>query len=288
MKAGRASKTAEQMALSRALESRKPAGERVCFDPFAERFLGAGYRALLVARPLRDAVERAIERRFAGHHSYVVARTRHFDECLAAELARGPEQVVILGAGYDSRAHRFADRLGTARVFEVDHPATSAAKQARLRTAPVRLTYVPVDLNAQALDGALRAAGYRDGRRSAFLWEGVTPYLAPAAVDAVLRFIAGSAPGSRVVFDYVLASFIDGTCPMHGARNELERMRRTREPLVFGIPEDGIGAYLAARGFRCVDDVGGEALRDRYFAADSGRYVKPWWRIVRAEVTAAG
>ena len=120
------------MALSRAIETRKPAAERICCDPLAERFLGAKYRMLLWGRPLRDVVERLIEQRFPGHHYYVIARTRYFDDLLEQRLAAGAEQLVILGAGYDSRPYRFADRLAGVQVFEVDHPATSTAKQAKV------------------------------------------------------------------------------------------------------------------------------------------------------------
>jgi Leucine carboxyl methyltransferase len=77
------------MALSRAIETRKPAAERIYCDPLAERFLGAKYRMLLWGRPFRDVVERLIERRFAGHHYYVVARTRYFDDFLQQRLASG-------------------------------------------------------------------------------------------------------------------------------------------------------------------------------------------------------
>src|SRR6516225_10229567 len=93
MKAGRSSATAQQMALSRAIETRKPAGERICCDRLAERFLGAKYRMLLLSRPLRNAVESLIEQRFAGHHYYVIARTRYFDDVLQERLAGGAQQV---------------------------------------------------------------------------------------------------------------------------------------------------------------------------------------------------
>jgi methyltransferase (TIGR00027 family) len=289
MQARRTSKTAEQVALSRAIETCKPRNERICDDPFAERFLGGAYRMLLFARPLRDAVERLIESQFAGHHWYVIARTRYLDDFLQSELARGPEQLVILGAGYDSRAYRFADRLRGAAVFEVDHPATSAAKQAKIRHAlggaAPNVTYVPVDFNAETLAGRLRQSGYRDKRRTVFLWEGVTPYLSGEAVDEVLQFIrSSSASGSVVLFDYIVRSLVDGTCAMRGARNEFERMQKTSEPLVFGIVEGQADAYLAARGFGDVVDVGADDLKTRYFGSNMDRYVKPWWRIVHATV----
>ena len=69
-----------------------------CCDPLVERFLGAKYRMLLWGRPFRDVVEGLIERSFAGHHYYVIARTRYFDDLLEQRLADGAEQLVILGA----------------------------------------------------------------------------------------------------------------------------------------------------------------------------------------------
>jgi methyltransferase (TIGR00027 family) len=288
MKATRSSTTAEQMAVSRAIETRKPATERICSDPLAQEFLSARYRMLLLGRPLRDAVERAIERRFAGHHYYVIARTRYFDDFLQARLAEGLEQLVILGAGYDSRACRFAPQLGGAAVFEVDHPATSAAKQARLRSLPGanpgNVKYVGVDFNVEKLADKLLQSGYREGRRTVFLWEGVTPYLTLAAVDEVLSFVRGSAAaGSAILFDYILQSLVEGSCTLRGARNEFERMSRTSEPLTFGIAEGEAPAFLAARGFGRIVDVGAEELKSRYFGRHQERYVKPWWRMVHAD-----
>ena len=106
MKAGRSSATAQQMALSRAIETRKPVGERICCDPLAQRFLEAKYRTLLLGRPLRNAVESLIERRFAGHHYYVIARTRYFDNYFHEVARAGVRQIVILAPGLDSRAYR--------------------------------------------------------------------------------------------------------------------------------------------------------------------------------------
>lgn len=289
MKASRSSKTAQQMALSRAVETRKPPGERICDDPFAERFLSSTYKLGLWARPLRDGAEKLIEALFAGHHYYVVARTRYLDDFLLSNLADAPEQVVILGAGFDSRAYRFSDRLSNVAVFEVDHPATSAAKQAAVQkvrgTTQNQVIYVPVDFNTETLADKLRRSGYQDQRKTVFLWEGVTPYLSSDAVDDVLQFIRVSAgSGSRVVFDYVVKSIIDGTCDWRGARNEFEKMSRSSEPLIFGIAEGEAGPFLSARGYCEIVDVGSRELTERYFAQHPDRYVKPWWRLVHATV----
>jgi methyltransferase (TIGR00027 family) len=280
------------MALSRAIETRKPATERICCDPLAERFLGPKYRMLLWGRPFRDLVERLIEQRFPGHHYYVIARTRYFDDLLEQRLAAGTEQLVILGAGYDSRPYRFADRLAGAQVFEVDHPATSAAKRAKLGAfigdIPANVAYVAVDFTKDKLADKLLGCGYSTTRPTVFLWEGVTPYLNLEAVDEVLRFVtAGAAPGSMILFDYVLRSVVQGTCTLRGATNEFARMSSTSEPLTFGIDESQAPNFLASRGFRNVVDVGAQELTSRYFDPHGQhRYVKPWWRMISGEVGA--
>jgi methyltransferase (TIGR00027 family) len=277
------------MALSRAIETRKPPDERICSDPFAERFLSGKYKVGLFTRPLRDTVEKLIEALFTGHHYYVIARTRYIDDFLLGQLSGGPEQLVILGAGFDSRAYRFADRLRKLAVFEVDHPATSAAKKSKVQSVlsdvPANLTYVPVDFNIEKLADKLRQNGYRDKQKTIFLWEGVTPYLSVEAVDEVLQYILkSSAPGSTVLFDYILKTVVDGSCTLPGARNEFEKMNRSSEPLVFGIVEDGTQSFLSARGFRDVVDIGSQGLKDKYFGGHQDRCVKPWWRIVHAAV----
>jgi methyltransferase (TIGR00027 family) len=291
MKASRSSKTAAQMALSRAIESRKPSGERICFDPFAERFLDLGYKMFLFTRPLRDSVEKLIEARFAGHHHYVLARTQYFDDFLNEQLTPEVRQLVILGAGYDSRPYRFIDRLREVSVFEVDHPATTKVKQGKIEAllgaVPPRVSFVPVDFNHDRLGERLARSGYRPDQRTMFLWEGTTPYISAEAVDETLRFIASSsAPRSVLIFDYILKAELDGTCELRGARTELERMKHTTEPFVFGIDADKVESFMTARGFRDIHDVGSAELKTRYFRTDrQDAYVKPWWRIVHASVS---
>jgi methyltransferase (TIGR00027 family) len=292
MKASRSSDTAEQMALSRAIETRKPSDQQICCGPFAERFLSLKYRPFLLARPIRDATERLIESMFAGHHYYVVARTRYFDDALSAALVEPLAQLVILGAGYDSRGYRFAGQLSRTAVFEVDHPATSLVKRKvtsrfALDAPGPHITYVPVDFNVDTLPERLTGAGYVHGVRTAFLWEGVTPYLDGAAVEGTLEFIRScSASGSVVVFDFILQSVVEGSCTMRGAQKEAEKMSKTDEPLTFGIPDGQAATFLSDLGFRGVVDVGAAELKRRYFTTNGSaeRYVKPWWRIAQATV----
>ena len=191
MNRNQSSLTAAGIAIVRALESEKPAGERVCYDPYARRFVGAGlfyFVKFFAALGYADW-------KGPGVWEFLAARERYIDDYLEACLSEGLEQLVILGAGYDARAYRF-DALRTGvKVFEVDHPATQAVKLKKLVAIfgawPAHVTYVPIDFNQQSLAERLFASGYDEQRKTLFIWQGVTQYLTPAAVDDTLAFVAG-------------------------------------------------------------------------------------------------
>src|SRR6185436_20959758 len=123
--------SAETLAALRALAVGEQHLATPCIDRFARQFLSLKSRLLLALTPQR-ILSKLIERAAPGSYCFAIARTRHFDEALLAALRDGVEQVVILGAGYDSRAFRFADELSGITVFEVDHPGTQARKRAIL------------------------------------------------------------------------------------------------------------------------------------------------------------
>ncbi len=229
------------------------------------------------------------EWRGRGVVGFLAARDRYIDDYLAACLMEGFDQLVILGAGYDSRAYRY-ERLRQLRVFEVDHPATQANKLEKIKKIfgelPAHVTCVAIDFNEQTLAERLAAHGYDPHAKTVFLWQGVTYYLEPGAVDSTLAFIArNSGPGSSVVFDY-----IDDTLLARPSDHaEVKSMRRYRgmsgEDLRFGIPTAGIESYLIARGFTRVYNVLSEELKARYFHGKSqSRHVMSGYAIVSAVV----
>ena len=106
MKEGQASRTAEYMALFRALESTLPANRRIVEDVFATAFLSPRLRFIvgLSKLPLLGGLVPAfIDYRWPGARSSGVARTRFIDDAVVAALNSGINQVVMLGAGFDAR-----------------------------------------------------------------------------------------------------------------------------------------------------------------------------------------
>jgi methyltransferase (TIGR00027 family) len=165
--------------------------------------------------------------------------------------------------------------MAATRVFEVDHPATQAAKTATLRqglgSLPARVAYVPVDFNRDQLLPALRAAGFDREAPTFFLWEGVTNYLTETAVDATLRAIAdAAAAGSSLLFTYVHRGVLDGSTAFHGTERLHAALARAGESWTFGLDPHALAGWLAARGLDLVTDLGAREYRARYLTGWPG------------------
>ena len=209
MKSGRSSRTAEHNALFRALEASAPDSERLFIDPLARSFLTWPLSIVgqLAAAPGGGRLARTvIDRRWPGVRSSVVARTRLIDETLSAFDPDQFGQLVILGAGSDSRPYRLPC-LEKVPVFEVDHPDTQLAKRVALTRSlevlPGNVTFIASDFNLGQLGSDMEAAGFRHWLPTMFLWEGVSNYLSEDAVDATLRWCGKAAPSSSLLFTYI-------------------------------------------------------------------------------------
>jgi methyltransferase (TIGR00027 family) len=275
---GRPSRTAQHNALFRALEQAQPVP--LFADPFARRFLRGRYR-LYGALPPRT-LARFIDRRWPGPRAAVCVRTRYIDDRVLEAQAAGLDQLVILGAGFDARAHRLPG-LERVRVFEVDHPSTQATKRAVVGTPPAHVRYVPADLAREPLDRVLETAGVARGARTLVVWEGVTNYLDAASVDATLRATATLATG--VVFTYVERALIDAPAAYQGGPESLAYVRGLGEPFTFGFDPAEVPAYLGARGLDLVEDLDLETVAARYYP-DARPPVSAFYRVVTARCRA--
>lgn len=193
------SDTAYAIAHMRALEMERPAGERLFEDPYARIFASAGEHA-------REGIAR-----FMIMLDGIRLRVRHIDDIVNASIQAGTRQLLILGAGFDTRGMRLASvRENAVCTFEVDLPIVLETKRRLLEEAGVR---IPDSLRSIATDfqgdfeaplrGALTESGYRPSEPVVIVWEGVTPYIGVPAIDRTLRFAASIAPpSSQIIFDY--------------------------------------------------------------------------------------
>jgi methyltransferase (TIGR00027 family) len=272
MKADRSSRTAEYMALFRALETCQPPARRLFEDPYAAGLLSSGAlravarlgRLVVVGR----AVPWALDRGWPRTRSSAVVRTRLIDDAVREGLAGGARQLVLLGAGLDSRPYRLPEARAVA-VFEVDHPATQASKCERLRATmgalPPGVRYLPVDFERDDLSAALENAGYAPALRSVVVWEGVVSYLSAAAVEHNLALLARlMAPTSRLIFTYVHRGALDGSLHFDEAARWRGWVRFSGEPFTFGFDPAELPAYLSARGFTPIFDLSTAQAAGRY------------------------
>jgi len=267
------------MAVQRALESARLRSSRLFCDAFAQHFVSRRWRLVIRASRV-GAVRRAVEVLYdrvagPGPRASAVARTRLIDD-LVTDARSWIGQLVILGAGFDARAYRLSG-LAEVTVFEVDHPATQQAKREVLGRVLAGIVegdplawhvrFVPIDLERDDLARALRAAGYRDDTRSLFVWEGVTNYLTPAAVDQTLGAVHGlAATGSLLVFTYVDRAVLAGDYSRFPeARRWVKGVRRRGEPWRFGLAPAEVAAFLAHRGFGLIGDLSTAQAGERYF-----------------------
>jgi methyltransferase (TIGR00027 family) len=272
MQPDRPSQTAQHNALFRALEQRLP--QPLFADPYAQRFLRGWYRlaALLPAA----ALARAIDARWPGPRAAVCVRTRWIDDAIAAAQAAGLDQLVLLGAGFDARAHRLPG-IERVRVFEVDHPATQAMKRRVVGAAPAHVTYVPVEFGRDALPDALARAGLREDARTFLLWEGVTNYLDAPTVDATLRFAARVA--EQVLFTYVDRAVIDAGGEFMGGAESVAYVQKLGEPFTFGLDPSTLRGYLAERGLELEVDLPLSEVARKYYG-DAGPLVSTYYHVV--------
>ena len=253
--------TAQRVALRRAAHQLFD-DPRVFEDPLAMAILGEEPAARLKSGPdLETGGSRHIR-------AFMAARSRYAEDELAAAIARGATQYVVLGAGLDTYAYR--NTHSRLRVFEVDHPATQAWKRKQLDDAgiaiPSSLTFVPTDFEEQSLDSALASSGFQAGEISFFSWLGVTPYLTAEAAMATLGFVGSLRAGSGVVFDYAVErSSLDAVEQM--AMDALaSRVAKAGEPFRLFLDPRALNRLLRAAGFHEIEDLGPAEIDERYFA----------------------
>lgn len=266
-----ASRTAQYMAFFRAIETAKQPDVRLFEDRFATSFLSPRLKfvsELCGSSIINRIIWNFVDSRWPGVLTSGIARTRFIDDEVKLELKSGAKQVIILGAGYDSRPYRLSE-MAAANTFEVDHPSTSAQKQKIVNANHVR--YVPVDFNSESLESKMNAAGYDPHLRSVFIWEGVTNYITENAVDTTLRWCSHAASGSVVIFTYIDDGVLKSPKNFYGTKTVLKALQKAGEEWTFGIDPSCIAEFLKQRGLILTKDVGASEYRQIYFGRAANR-----------------
>jgi methyltransferase (TIGR00027 family) len=278
VQAGKPSHTARGAAAYRAIHQTLEGGA-IFSDPFASRILDEETRARLD--------ETAADPSLRPWRLFIAARSRFSEDTLAACVARGVRQIVVLGAGLDTFSLRNPHAGQGVRVFEVDYPATQGWKRERLQQAglaiPPSLTFAPVDFERQSLADGLAAAGFHADRPAFFQWLGVVPYLSRDAVSATLDFIA-RVPESEVVFDYAEPFENYPADRRENVMAVAARAASLGEPWLSLFDPVELSKMLRDGGFGVVEDLGLAELTERFYGAlKQGISIGPGGHVVRAQ-----
>lgn len=268
--------TAQGVAKQRLIETLASPNKRVVYDPYAEKFvLGAG-----IIKLMGHDLNIWISQKMApGFHEHLIARTRFIDDLIEKSASEGVEQYVILGAGYDLRAHRLK-LPSTLKIFEVDQSEVQGRKRSRLPknlSNSERVTYVDIDFNHQTLKDQLLASGFDPNKSAVYTLEGVSQYITKDAVRSTLGDLAELSKNTSATF---FMSYVDNlfnespeACFGRGYPNPKKKADRIQnlsarfgEPWISFYSADEIKELLAKSGFSLTENKTLEDLNETYFA----------------------
>jgi len=279
---GQPSRTSIVVAALRAFGAREPDAAVRNPDWLAERLISPAELQLITEHPISRAMmgdyeegRRDVE--VAGMQNLMLVRTRFIDEHARTALQNGAKQLVILGAGFDTRPYRFAELVKDKKVFEVDYASTQEIKKRRLAAAsipiPPNVNFVQIDFKKQSLRDVLSAAGYDASQKAFFIWEGVSMYLAEQAVRETLRAISSyAASGSGLVMDFAEQAMV-------ALLNELPQLSQHNytthwgEPWIFGVPDMRESEFFSECGLqlREILSIMSRESSKRYLTRSDGR-----------------
>ena len=255
----RHSKTAIFAALYRAVANKEFKNERLGPDHIAVQFLPFPFKLFVRFKKIRTKITDKDKKITPGVYEYMIARTAFFDNAFADALNNYVSQIVLLGAGYDTRAYRFANLNNTTNIFELDISTTQNRKKKCLRKAginlPEHVKLVPIDFNRESLIRVLADAGYKNNEETLFIWEGVSYYLEPESVETTLEFVNNSSHNTSVIaFDYAISISEEKIKQYYGAKEFIQTWKKHRsdESFRFTIDESQMVSYLKQRGLKII------------------------------------
>ena len=270
------SRTAAMTCLSRAASSLECDPHYHSDDHLAVKILPGSIRVLIHISLFRKFLLRLIAPR--GVYEYVIARTKYIDAVFERALADRFDQILMFGAGYDTRALRFRAKMRHTRIFELDVPHTQQAKIKQLRkrdlSIPSNLVFIAIDFEKESLSEKLVTAGFQKEQRTLFVLEGLLMYLKLESVQETFQTIRQYAGReSRVVFDYIQASVLRHENTLYGEAGLIKSVSKAGEQWKFGIEPGEIGSFATAQGFEISDHKCVQELETTYFQDEDGSLV---------------
>jgi len=257
------SRTAEMTCISRAMSSLETNNCYRSDDHIAVLLLPNFFRFLVRVPLFRMLFSRKVAPK--GMYEYVIARSKYIESIFKHALAERFGQIVIFGAGFDTRALRFKDTAGEIRIFELDISATQNAKIGqylkRGLEMPENLIFVPIDFDKESLSAKLEEVGFDRHKRSLFILEGVLMYLQPESANKTFRTMQEFAGmRSEVVFDYIYSSVLLSESHSDAEREIVRTVSKAGEQWHFGIGKGKVENFLTDYGFELIEHLNSHQL----------------------------
>ncbi|MEP0202653.1 MAG: class I SAM-dependent methyltransferase [Halioglobus sp.] len=268
--------TAQGVAKQRMIESLAKPNQRIVDDPYAGKFVIGASLIKLMGHKLCVSLSQKLA---PGFHEHLISRTRFIDDLIEESAASGVEQYVILGAGYDLRAHRL-ELPSSLKIFEIDQPEVQARKRSKLPKGisnAENVTYLSIDFNQQSLTEQLLAAGFDQTKSTVFTLEGISQYITKEATASTLKELAAITQKASSTFfisyvDQLLktdpeACFGEGY-PKAATRAEtiMRLSAKVGEPWISFYTAEEIEDLLSQIGFSLEENVTLADLNSVYFA----------------------
>ena len=213
-----------------------------------------------------------------GIYEYVIARTKYIDRIFKESMINNVDQILIFGAGFDSRAIRFKKINCRTKIYELDTYHTQTAKIMQFRkkniTLPDNTVYIPINFNIDSVSEKLIANYFKPEKSTLFLMEGIIMYLNKQAVDTLFKTIYQLAPsGSRIIFDYIYASVLRKENIYYGEKSIYKTVNSVQESWLFGIEKGEIGSFLHEYNLKLIQNLDSEDLEKMFFTDENNNII---------------
>ncbi len=213
-----------------------------------------------------------------GIYEYVIARTKYIDSIFKDAVLNKFDQILIFGAGFDSRGIRLLDPNCKTKVFELDVPITQNAKINQLKKRKVKINtniiFIPIDFNRESIEDKLIQSGFEKNKKSLFILEGLLMYLSPEAVDSTFKIISKFAGlESGIVFDYIYSSVLRRENIYYGEKDIINFVIKAGEGWTFGIEKGKVEIFLKKYNLKLIKDADAGYLESKYFKDENQKLI---------------
>lgn len=275
------SKTAMIAAMYRAIHNIEYNNEKYGPDHLAKYFLFGIHRWLIKTKFFRKKFKTKSESLTPGLYGYVLARTAFFDEIFKNSIENGYNQIVLLGAGYDSRVYRFSNLYNNINIIELDIHTTQNRKKKYLKKANIKIPdnviLTPINFNTDSMLEVLEGAGYDKQKKTLFLWEGVTMYLEEESIVQVLDFIKlHSHSQSAIAFDYVKKISEQDIEKSYGVKTFLKywKEKRKSEPFKHSFDTSSFNKFFTDKGFLVEENYDNNDIEKKFLLDENKNIVE--------------